>query len=71
MADETPTVAPSNRPDPQSVGNTVGVLLGVLALIATAALLLWAWNMGDLWPSVPQGDAIPACIPDIDHHCIP
>jgi hypothetical protein len=29
MTDETPTVAPSNRPDPQSLGNTVAILLGV------------------------------------------
>ena len=67
----TPTVAPSDRPDAQSVGNTVAVLLGVLALIATVALLLWAWAMGDVWPSLPQGHAILPCLPNIDHHCLP
>jgi hypothetical protein len=47
------------------------LLLAVLALIATVALLLWAWNMGDVWPSAPQGNAVPPCLPDIDHHCLP
>jgi hypothetical protein len=71
MTDETPIVASSDRPDPQSVGNAVGVVLAVLALIATVALLLWAWNIGDVWPSAPQGNAVPPCLPDIDHHCLP
>jgi hypothetical protein len=70
VEDETPPATPSNSPNPQAVGDTVAILLSVLALIATAVVLLWMWNIGDLWPS-GGGSAIPPCLPDIDHHCLP
>jgi hypothetical protein len=63
MTDDKPTNA-------EALANAVGITLGVLALVATAAILLWAWQIGDLWPS-GGGNAIPPCLPDIDHHCLP
>lgn len=48
MTDETPTVAASSRPDAQAPGNAVAILLSVLALIASIAVVLWMWQIGDL-----------------------
>jgi hypothetical protein len=78
MADDQPTItveddppAPADtNPNPDAVGNTVAILFSVLALIATAVILLWMWNIGDLWPS-GAGNSIPPCLPDVDHHCVP
>ena len=70
VEDEKPTAAADDSPDPQAVGNTVAFLLSALALFATAVILLWMWNIGDMWPS-GGGSAVPPCLPDIDHHCIP
>jgi hypothetical protein len=70
VEDEKATAAPDNSPNPQTVGNTVAFLLSALALVATAVVLLWMWNIGDMWPT-GAGNAIPPCLPDLDHHCIP
>ena len=36
--------------------------------VAAAMILLWMWAIGDFWlPGV--SDAIPPCLPGIDHHC--
>jgi hypothetical protein len=43
----------------------------VVGVPACRSVLLWTWDIGDLWPSVPQGDAVPPCLPDIDHHLPP
>jgi len=77
MADDdtstsAPTVAaPSTSPEP--LGNAVGIVLSVAAVLFTGVvlLLMW-WNLGfdDWWPSGPS-NAVPPCLPNIDHHCLP
>jgi hypothetical protein len=66
-----PSTSPS--PSPDSVGNAVAIALSVAAIFATVVVLfvMW-WNVGvdDWWPPGPS-NAVPPCLPNIDHHCPP
>jgi hypothetical protein len=65
VEDDTPAAAADSR---RAAGDTVAIVLAVLALVATALILLSMWNIGDMWPS-GAGNVIPPCLPHLDHHC--